>query len=222
MSLLTLLVLGLAPIVGTQGPSGGTPVESRRHPVGGTPVHTLEAGPSDGFPVVLLHGARYSAATWRELGTLGLLARRGFRVVAADLPGFGESPASPVPREQFLARLIEALALTRPAVVCPSMSGAYCLPTIAAEPEAIAGFVGVAPAGIDTYAPRLDRVRLPALLIWGSADRVIPPAQAKVLLKHLHGAREVVLEGAGHPSYLDQPKRFHETLLGFLEGLRSQ
>lgn len=36
--------------------------------------------------VLLLHGAKYSAQTWQNLGTLAVLADAGFRVAAVDLP----------------------------------------------------------------------------------------------------------------------------------------
>lgn len=36
--------------------------------------------------VLFLHGARFSAKTWLDLGTLSLLADAGYRVAAVDLP----------------------------------------------------------------------------------------------------------------------------------------
>ena len=41
----------------------------------------------DGAPIVMFHGYADSADTWRQ--TLALLARRGRRAIAVDLPGFG-------------------------------------------------------------------------------------------------------------------------------------
>ena len=37
--------------------------------------------------VLLLHGAAFSSATWRDLHTLQLLAASGHRAVAIDVPG---------------------------------------------------------------------------------------------------------------------------------------
>lgn len=61
--------------------------------VGGTVVSflgNLGSSPSTAAPgsrnVLLLHGVKYSAQTWQDLGTLSLLAGAGYRVAAVDLP----------------------------------------------------------------------------------------------------------------------------------------
>jgi haloalkane dehalogenase len=52
-----------------------------------------EAGPPDGEPVLLVHGYPESSHMWRHL--MPALARDGFRAVAPDLAGFGDSPPDP-------------------------------------------------------------------------------------------------------------------------------
>jgi pimeloyl-ACP methyl ester carboxylesterase len=187
--------------------------------VGGSAVRVLAAGSASAPPILLLHGARYSSETWRELGTLDVLAREGFRALAVDLPGFGASPASDVPREELLGSLIEALHLQRPVVVAPSMSGEVALPLAARHAESIAGLVAIAPAGIDHYAGELTGSALQALIVWGSADDIVPLAEADRLAAMLPNARKLVIEGAGHACYRDAPERFHAELLAFARGL---
>ena len=54
---------------------------------------SLETGPSDGSPVVLLPGWPQTAYAWRRV--MPLLARAGYRVLTFDLPGQGQSDYLP-------------------------------------------------------------------------------------------------------------------------------
>lgn len=182
----------------------------------GAPVHALAAGPADARPVVLLlHGARFTSETWRELGTLDVLARAGRRAVALDLPGYGATPASDVPREEWLARAVEALGAPPVVVVSPSMSGAFAFPYLRAEGGAVAGFVGVAPAAIPPSAD-LAALRMPTLVVWGAEDAVFPLSTGEALARDLPDAELFVMPGAAHPCYLDDPDAFHARLEAFL------
>jgi pimeloyl-ACP methyl ester carboxylesterase len=182
--------------------------------VQGAEVHHVIGGPDDGAPVLLLHGGRYHSGTWVELGTLDALAGAGFRVVAVDLPGFGTSSEGQAQATTFLADLVPALGLQRPVLLAASMSGAFAFPWLVEHPGDAAGLVACAPVEIGTWAPRLPP-ELPALLVWGSEDQGIPPSQAELLAERLTHTRMLLLEGAGHPSYLDAPDAFHEALLAF-------
>jgi pimeloyl-ACP methyl ester carboxylesterase len=53
-------------------------------------VFVQEAGPPDGMPVVLIHGAAGWSEVWRP--TLAVLGGAGYRAIAVDLPPFGFSP----------------------------------------------------------------------------------------------------------------------------------
>jgi len=180
-------------------------------------LHVVKANvKGTAVPVVLLHGAAFSSRNWVELGTLERLAEAGHPVFAVDLPGFGLSPPSTEPADGLLAKLLDELHLARAVVVTPSMSGRFALPFVAGTPERCAGLVAVAPVEIDQYAPRLAGSTVPALLVWGSEDHIVPLAKAETLRASFEDARLEVLEGARHPCYLDEPERFHELLLGFL------
>lgn len=186
----------------------------------GARVHTLSAGPEHGPVVLLLHGARFSSRTWRELGTLELLASKGMRAVAVDLPGYGRSEPSDVDPARLLSLLIPALGIQRPVVVAASMSGAYAYPLAESDPSSIAGLVAVAPAGTPEHAPRLAGKGVPLLVVWGGEDRIFPAAQADLLANSVEGSRKLVLEGASHPCYLDRPEEFHAALVEFVEAVR--
>lgn len=54
-------------------------------------IHYLAGGPRDGELLVFVHGWPAIAKTWRP--QLDFFAARGYRVVAPDMPGSGESTA---------------------------------------------------------------------------------------------------------------------------------
>ncbi len=195
-------------------------VSSRTITISGAKVHLLEAGERAGSEVLLLHGASFRAATWEELGTLLVLAGAGCRAVAVDLPGYGDSQASALAPEEFLLALCAALDHPRPLLVSPSMSGAFSLPVAARHPERLAGLVAVAPVAIEANLEALSGSRLPTLLLWGERDSVVPEAEADRLAAAMADARKVVLPGAGHACYMQDPERFHELLLEFADRLR--
>ena len=64
-------------------------VDSRWVTVDGIRIHYDVVGPSNGQPVVLIHGLGAHAEDWRNL--MPFLRRAGFRVYAPDLPGYGRS-----------------------------------------------------------------------------------------------------------------------------------
>jgi pimeloyl-ACP methyl ester carboxylesterase len=92
-------------------------------------LSTLEAGV--GEPVVMLHGLGGTKASF--MPTVAALAPAGFRTIAVDLPGFGDSD-KPVPAAYdaaFFARwtvaLLDALELERAHVLGHSMGGRVAL-----------------------------------------------------------------------------------------------
>lgn len=66
-------------------------------------------------------------------------------------------------------------------------------------------FVRVVNHDLREYAARVQR---PTLLVWGERDEDTPLWQGQALEKCIPDAGLVVLEGAGHYSYLEQPDRF--------------
>jgi abhydrolase domain-containing protein 14 len=228
MRLLATTVLALASLFGmllsTASSSGDSTdaiegVEDGVVEFEGHSIHVLRAGPETGRSVLLLHGAKFDAETWRTLGTLSFLAKAGYRVMALDLPGFGKSEAWRFDRAHFLERLLPELDIGKPVVLAPSMSGAVTFPLIEGRPELVSGFIAVAPAGTQRYASRIEHSPVPTLVVWGNRDAVFPVAQAELLAASFEHATVVILEEARHPCYLDQPARFHDAVLKFLSEL---
>ena len=106
----------------------------------------------DGPPLVLLHGYADSADTWRR--ALDLLARRGQRALALDMPGFGQAGRlrddAPILEQlgRFAAAAVEHVG---PGAVMAgnSLGGVVALRAAQVDELGLAGVVPVAPAGLD-------------------------------------------------------------------------
>jgi pimeloyl-ACP methyl ester carboxylesterase len=107
-----------------------------------------------GEPLVLLHGVATSRMIWCRV--IGQLAQRR-RVIAVDVPGFGESaPVGPgFELEHVADRLVDGLGLERFDLLGHSLGGALAVATAARHAEAVRSLVLVAPAGLSPRAPRI-------------------------------------------------------------------
>lgn len=63
---------------------------------------------------------------------------------------------------------------------------------------------------------RLSAIDVPTLVIHGESDRLIPPANAKLIAERIRGAKVVMISHASHIFSTDQPDATHEALLHFL------
>ena len=127
--------------------------------LGRTPVQFVELGQGPG--ILLIHGLAGSWRNWLE--NIPSLADQ-YRVVAIDLPGFGESP---LPRHPIsmpgYAEVVVALASelglgNETTVVGHSMGGLIAIESVLRSPEAFGQICLVASAGITgAKAPRLRK-----------------------------------------------------------------
>jgi pimeloyl-ACP methyl ester carboxylesterase len=182
-------------------------------------VHYLAAGPG-GLSMLLLHGASFSAETWKQTGTLEALASAGYGAIAVDLPGFGESERSSAAPEAWMDEVLQQLKIQPPILLAASMSGAYALPFITSQPERIAGFVAVAPVSIQAYRQQLQRVTAPVLAVWGEEDHIIPRRDVETLVSSVKHGKLIVIPKGSHAPYMSNPSMFNEELLKFVESCR--
>jgi pimeloyl-ACP methyl ester carboxylesterase len=63
---------------------------------------------------------------------------------------------------------------------------------------------------------RLRRATLPALVVWGEQDRLVPLAHAHAFAEALPDAREAILPDTGHYPYLERPHAFADVIEQFV------
>ena len=184
---------------------------------GSCEIHYLEAGKPGKRDILLLHGKKFNARTWQELGTLKVLAQCGYRAAAVDMPGYGNSPEGDMSPGQVLKSFISQREYDRPIVVGPSMGGRISLEFCLNNPDQIGGLVLVGSVGIEENRERLSQIKVPTLIVWGEKDAISPIVNGHTLNEKIEGSSFVVIQDAPHPCYLDKPDIWHWELTHFLE-----
>lgn len=139
-------------------------VEHTRVPVGdGIKLHVASAGPTDGPPVLLLHGFPELWLSWRH--QLGPLAEAGYRVLAPDMRGYGRS-SRPEPVEAYdqdalrddVLALIDHAGAERAAVLGHDWGAFLSWHVALAAPERVACVAGLS-------VPAVPRAPAPPIAI---------------------------------------------------------
>jgi pimeloyl-ACP methyl ester carboxylesterase len=117
---------------------------------GARQVNYVEMGPDSGKALLLVHGLSGSWQNWLE--NIPHFARE-HRVIALDLPGFGDSPmpdweVSVEAYGRFVLEFCDALEVKRCTIVGNSMGGFIAAETATREPERFEKLVLVSAAGI--------------------------------------------------------------------------
>ena len=205
----------------------------------GAPIRYLEAG--EGTPLVHLHGA----GGLRLTPAHEALSRR-FRVVAFEMPGFGQSPDNPGTRTMAdlaatMARAIEHLGVDACHVMGTSFGGKTALWLALQAPQQVRSLVLEAPAAIrpagftpgaasapialrlrgpdrdEELERRLPGLAAPTLVLFGTEDDVIPPAMGRLYKTLIPSCHLVFVYAAGHRISTDRPEAFTDVVLDFLE-----
>lgn len=144
----------------------GLPLRRETHTLrDGTHLSTLVGGPEGGEAVVLLHGGGTDHAwlSWSE--AIPALLASGYRVVAPDMPGYGESPSAAWPAtrpnlSRALAELVDVLGLPPAVFVGISMGGSLALAQALERPRSVRALVPVGSYGL------ARRSALHSLYVW--------------------------------------------------------
>ena len=107
--------------------------------IGGCQLWCVENKEGPQRDVILLHGAKFSAATWQELGTLDVLSQAGYPVHALDMPGYGQSKPCPSRPVELLHEYIMREKFNAPILIGPSMGGSICLDYYFTWPDTVGG-----------------------------------------------------------------------------------
>jgi uncharacterized protein len=196
--------------------------------------------------VAFFHGNGENLATMSMSGTFDELARLRVAWIAVDYPGYGRSTGKPS-EEGVMAGADAAVAWLRerhpgrPLVLCGwSLGAATAIGTAARHPEHVRGLIALSPwtslpdvARIhfpgfmvqsilrEKYDSRAaaQKVRVPALVIHGEVDNLIPAAQGKeVAAAFPQPARWVPVPSAGHNDLLARDEVWAE-MERFLDGV---
>ena len=193
-------------------------------------VSTMSAG--SGTPVVMLHGLGATKAEF--LPTLDAMAPNGWRVVAIDLPGYGDSD-KPFPAAydaRFFARWVvaalDALGFDRVHVLGHSMGGRVALEVGMRAPDRTDRLVAMTPSmawlGKPGWAPMLKLVRpelgilqpTPKGFVEGIVRRVVPgsenhyvaPALDEFMRSYLSPRGRVAFYASARNIALEDPEPF--------------
>ena len=191
-----------------------------------------------GRPVALFfHGNGENLATMHWAGTFEALDRLRIPYLAVDYPGYGRSSGAPS-EEGLIATGDAAVAWARqrypdrPVVVCGwSLGAAVALAAAARNPGDVAGVIALSPwtsladvarvlfPGFMVKALLRERydsleaarkIGVPALVIHGERDDLIPAEQGRRIAEALSGARWVPVRRAGHNDLLGQAEVWDE------------
>lgn len=168
----------------------------------GVRVRLVEGGAAHGQPLLMLHGWGASAYSFRH--AFDLLGRRGLRVIAADLRGFGLSDKPSVAGAYSLAnyredldQLLDALSVERLSLAGHSMGGGVSLHYALERPERVRALALINPTNL-VEIPLLTVPKLaPRFITRLLGGRLVPRFGIELILRWIaYGDASLVTEEA--------------------------
>ncbi len=156
----------------------------------GVRLRIAESGPSDGRPVVMLHG--WGASLYMFRHALDRFPRAGIRAIAVDLRGYGLSD-KPVADDSYSLKaycadidaLLDELGLASVAMVGQSMGGGLALRYSLARPERLSTLALINPTGL-VSVPYVAVLRhSPAAIVDALGARLVPRWIIRFILRRL-------------------------------------
>ncbi|PYQ59028.1 MAG: hypothetical protein DMF53_19440 [Acidobacteria bacterium] len=196
--------------------------------------------------VLFFHGNGENLETLRWSGLFEEFGRLGVAILAADFPGYGRSTG--VPSEEGLTATGEAAVAwarknhpDRPLVIAGwSLGAALAIATVDRHPEAVRGLIALSPwttlaeCAVEIFPEfavkamlrehydsrsAARRIRVPALVVHGERDDLIPVRQGEEIAAVLGGPKTwVPVRGAAHNDLLGR-REVWEAMKRFLAGL---
>jgi pimeloyl-ACP methyl ester carboxylesterase len=197
-------------------------------------ISTLSAG--EGDPVLMLHGLGGTKASF--LPTVRALAPEGRRVIAADLPGFGDSAKPLLARydpkffSQAVISLLDELGIEKTDIVGHSLGGRVTLEVVLHAPERFGKVVLMTPSlawlrerpwapflklvrpelGLIQPAPRQVVERVVQQLVPGGESRYAAAGIDEFLRSYTSARGRAAFYAAARHIYLERPERFWHRL----------
>lgn len=113
-------------------------------------------GAAEAPTLLLLHGGGLDSAelSWGDVGPI--LAEAGYRVLAPDHPGYGESPPAPWAATQerlvtYVGQLVDALGVERYAIGGLSLGGGMTIGHVLERPQSVTGAILLGSYGLMDY-----------------------------------------------------------------------
>ncbi len=149
------------------GAMPGEPKDATFANVSGVRVRYVDRGQRNAPVVVLLHGFASSLDTWTTV--MPALEKKGFRVVALDLKGFGwtdrpEGDYSPQAQARLVYALLDQRGVTTASIVAHSWGASVALAAALQQPDRV--------SRLALYDAWVYEEQLPTFFHWARADGV--------------------------------------------------